>query len=145
LKKEIIVNLRDVQDNLDCLPPSFSDNPQAKLLGVCDAFFTAIDQHTNGSRKHPKFLQVMHDGFWKLAKEIVATRPSFEIGLGCTSDGASSQEISQIPAIPFLAPPSMETEDILLSKGNRKGTKSGNLRIYNIDIYKPFLSRQCGR
>ena len=73
MKKEIIVNLRDVQENLDSLPPSFSDNPQAMLLGVCDAFFTEIDQHTNGSRKYPKFLQIMHDEFWKLAKEIATT------------------------------------------------------------------------
>ena len=35
--------MREVQDELDGLPPSFSDHPQARLLGLCGDFVSEID------------------------------------------------------------------------------------------------------
>lgn len=86
--------MQEVQEDLDRLPLSFSDNPQARLLGICDGFVLEIDQHTNGSPKHPEYLQDMHDEFLKLAEAIRATRPTFEIRPHSTPEPPSSVEVT---------------------------------------------------
>lgn len=71
--------MRNVQHTLDCLPQSFSDDPQTKLLGLCADFAFEIGQHTKGDSDHAKFLQDLHNEFQKFAKEIAETKPNFEI------------------------------------------------------------------
>lgn len=119
--------MREVQDELDGLPVSFSDHPQARLLGLCADFVSEIDEYTNGSTNQPKFLQDMHDEFWKLAKEIVATRPTFEITPKSTTHGVI---ISTAPPMLCVAPPSPVTETLLRSDEKRKGAQLGKTLSY---------------
>lgn len=114
--------MREVQDALDSLPPSFSDHPQARLLGLCADFLSEIDEYTNGSTNQPKFLQDIHDEFWKLANEIAATRPTFEITPKSTTHGVI------IPAAaPMLciSPTPAATETALRSDEKRKRDQLG--------------------
>lgn len=116
--------MREVQDELDGLPESFSDHPQARLLGLCADFVSEIDEYINGSTNQPKFLQDIHDEFWKLANEIAATRPTFEVASKCTTHGVI------IPATaPMLciAPSPAATETVLRSDEMRKRAQSGKL------------------
>lgn len=75
--------MRQVRSDLEDLPKSFMDNPQAHLLGLCNAFTQAIDSYTNGKPNYPSsqptFLQENVINYRALEKEIKRTRPHFEI------------------------------------------------------------------
>jgi hypothetical protein len=104
--------MRKVQDDLDGLPLSFSDNPQAKLLSLCADFISEIDQNTNGSPNQPTFFQDIDKEFWKFNKEIMSTRVGFEISPGSTQPAIVSLPTRE-PAIPVLAPSFLPAGEVL--------------------------------
>jgi hypothetical protein len=83
LKKDLSDKMRKVRSDLEGLPKSFVDNPQAHLLSLCNSFAQAIGSYTNGKPNYPPsrptFLQgnVVH--YRALEKEIKRTRPHFKI------------------------------------------------------------------
>lgn len=96
---------------------------QGSLVFVPISFPKSM-KYTNGSSNQPKFLQDIHDEFWKLANEIAATRPTFEIASKSTTHGVI------IPATaPMLciAPSPAATETVLSSDEKRKREQLGNL------------------
>jgi hypothetical protein len=96
LKMELLNKARQVQGELDRLPQSFAENPQAMLLGLCSEFVSEIGKYTHGNSTHPAFFQDINSEFWSLAQEISDTRPRFEIACGKMKsekkEGAASSE-----------------------------------------------------
>ena len=116
--------MREVQDELDGLPTSFSDHPQARLLGLCGDFISEIDEYTNGSTNQPKFLQDMYDEFWKLASEIAATRLTFQITTKNTTHGMPVIIPAAAPMLCVTPSPAV-TETVLRSDEKRKQAQLG--------------------
>jgi len=71
--------LNTVQDVVNSLPPSYSDNPQGKLLNLCGEFNACIRECITGSESKPSFFETLYNEYENLAKEITATEPKFEI------------------------------------------------------------------
>jgi hypothetical protein len=83
LKKDLSEQMRKVQSELDDLPTSFADNPQAHLLSLCAAFVGEIDSYTNGKPTYPPsqptFIREAMQHYRILEKEIKRTRPEFKV------------------------------------------------------------------
>ena len=47
IKEKASLKMKEVQNNLDNLPQSFSDNPQEKLLAIVNQFHSEVDEWTN--------------------------------------------------------------------------------------------------
>jgi hypothetical protein len=83
LKKDLSDKLRKVHLELDALPKSFEDNPQAHLLSLCGTFIQEIDDYTNGKPNHnpdqSTFLQdaLMHYRIFR--QQVNHTRPHFVV------------------------------------------------------------------
>jgi len=79
--------LQNVESELRNLPPSFADNPQGHVLGICSSFVRDIENYTNGtppvsfpSISTPQsFLRDAAVCYSALEKGIKGTRPRFEI------------------------------------------------------------------
>jgi len=69
----------DVQQRLEQLPHSFVDEPQTKLLALCNDFVSELAEHAVGSPRHPGFLSDLHQVFRNLSAEIRRTRPKFDV------------------------------------------------------------------
>jgi hypothetical protein len=76
--KEVSLKMKKVQDDLDLLPHSFADNPQAGLLALCSEFISETDEYVNGAPNRATFFRELHNQFNKLTKDIMGTRPAFE-------------------------------------------------------------------
>ncbi len=122
--------MRKVQDDLDLLPHSFSDNPQAGLLALCSEFISETDEYTNGTPNHAAFFQELHDEFGKLAKEIIGTRPCFETATTSSSGGQGGimAAFTFVPPSPSL---SMETDLFHESKRNGEPCMKGKKIVFN--------------
>lgn len=79
LIKEVQLSKRNIHQQLDNLPRSFSESPQAMLLNLCNEFTGEIQERVNGSRRPPRFFQQLDAEYHRLAKELTGTRPNFEI------------------------------------------------------------------
>lgn len=83
LKRDLSEKRRKVRSDLEGLPKSFVDNPQAHLLSLCNTFSRAIDSYTNGKPNYPPsrptFLQDNLTNYRALKREIERTRPQFEV------------------------------------------------------------------
>ena len=79
MRREIEAKLSEVQNGLDILPESFSENPQGKLLTLCTEFDSCIRECTTGSEPYSSFFEALYKEFETLSNEITATRPNFEI------------------------------------------------------------------
>jgi len=96
LREELMSMTHDIQQQLEQLPPSFVDEPQTKLLALCNDFVSELGEHAVGSPRHPAFLSDLHQLFRKLSAEIRRTRPQFEV-----------PKISLTPGVLGLYPGSM--------------------------------------
>jgi|SRR5277367_1034496 len=83
LKRDLSEKMRKVRSDLEGLPKSFGDNPQAHLLSLCNTFARAIDSYTNGKPNYPPsratFLQDNLPHYRALKREIERTRPQFDV------------------------------------------------------------------
>ena len=70
---------KKVQEDLDGLPESFADNPQAKLLLLCATFNADIYEYITAKPSRTTFFHNLQDEFWKLESRIMEARPKFEI------------------------------------------------------------------
>jgi hypothetical protein len=68
-----------VQDDLDSLPESFEDSPQAKILHLCGVFNTEVDAYTTAKSEHTSFFQKLEEEFSILEQNLLATKPNFEV------------------------------------------------------------------
>jgi hypothetical protein len=99
LKKDLSDKLRRVHLELDALPKSFEDNPQAHLLSLCGTFIQEIDDYTNGKPSHnpdqPTFLQdaLMHYRIFR--QQVNHTRPRFVVPPAntCAAPSLSALEV----------------------------------------------------
>ena len=101
---------------------------QGSLVFVPISFRKLMNTLT-GARTNRKFLQDIHDEFWKLANEIAATRPTFEIAPKSTTHGVI------IPAAaPMLciSPSPAATETVLRSDEKRKRAQLGKFLSYSL-------------
>lgn len=85
--------MRKVKLDLDGLPKSFADNPQAHLLSLCAAFISDLDSYTNGKPTYPPdqptFIREAAPYYRVLEKEIKRTRPEFKISRPCPTESVS--------------------------------------------------------
>jgi hypothetical protein len=116
--KDVALKMRTVQDDLDLLPHSFDDNPQAGLLALCSEFISQTDEYTNGTPNHPSFFQELHEKFWKLSTEIIGTRPTFETAL---KSSTGEQAILMTAFTVVLPSPPLSTEVEHLTDSKRNG------------------------
>ena len=83
MKGDLADKMRKVRSDLEDLPQSFLNNPQAHLLSLCTMFSQAIDNYTNGKPSYPPsrrtFLQDNLGYYRALEKSIKRTRPQFEV------------------------------------------------------------------
>jgi len=79
LKNRLDLKSREVQQQLDGLPQSFADNPQARLLSLCGEFVSEMVKYVHGDASCPSFFQEINIEFGKLADGILGTRPLFDI------------------------------------------------------------------
>ena len=97
LKKDLSDKMRKVQSDLNGLPKSFADNPQAHLLTLCNAFVQEIGSYTNGKPTYPPnqrtFLRDALRHYRVLEKEIKRTRPQFEVAPSSESAASISLEV----------------------------------------------------
>jgi hypothetical protein len=114
--KEVSLKMRKVQDDLDLLPQSFADNPQAGLLALCSEFISETDEYINGTPDHATFFQELHGEFWKLTQEIIGTRPTFET----TPTSSRAEPVAITNSFAFV-PPSPLTEADRLLEQKRNG------------------------
>ena len=122
--------MKKVQDDLDLLPHSFADNPQAGLLALCSEFISETDEYVNGTPNHATFFQELHNQFCKLTKDIIATRPMFETTP--TSDTGIQMAITNAFAFAPPSPPSPFTEVDRLSEQKRNALQplKGNTIVF---------------
>ena len=67
------------RQELENLPISFSDEPQTKLLGVCNDFVSELSEYVNGATSRQDFLKELMRICRNLSCEIKKTKPYFEI------------------------------------------------------------------
>ena len=79
LEEEIELYRSAVDDELRSLPESFAENPQVKLLALFDEFITCVKDFTKGNESRPEFFKGLYKEFEKLAADITATCPKFDI------------------------------------------------------------------
>lgn len=138
MAQEIEATLSAVQEELCSLPESFAENPQGKLLNLCAEFTACIKECTTGSEWHPKFFEGLYKEFEKLAKDIMGTRPNFEI-----PPKPAQKETSTLAAfpntdyvsIPVPVPSSYSTPAAIAESESRtelevKGEKSGPGQLF---------------
>ena len=75
--------MKKVQSELNILPKSFADNPQANLLSLCATFIQEIDNYTNGKPNpdpnQATFLQDVLQYYKVLKSRVNCTRPRFVV------------------------------------------------------------------
>lgn len=69
-----------VQSELDGLPNSFADAPQAKLLTLCNEFIARIAHCTSGNENQPDLFLKVQAHFRKLKESLSDTKPGFDVG-----------------------------------------------------------------
>lgn len=82
------------QDDLDLLPKSLEENPQAELWSLCMKFIKDVDEFTIGKTRgrdadDKSFLQLCRPLYHNLQEAITRTRPKFQVVSGtddCSDD-----------------------------------------------------------
>jgi hypothetical protein len=104
LKSRLDLKNREVQQYLDSLPPSFSDNPQAMLLSICGEFTTEMAKYIYGDAGYASFFQDIHAEFGKLAQEIRCTKPRFDIPKSAERTNSVVEPKPVLPTFTFRVP-----------------------------------------
>ena len=93
--------MRQVFQDLNGLPKSFTDDPQANLLSLCSAFTQEVDSYTNGNPKErPNQATFLRDALphYRILKDLVSdTRPQFAITPAEPGYDSASSEIATPP------------------------------------------------
>jgi hypothetical protein len=77
--------MRSIRDNLQKLPKSFEDNPQAELWSLCLNFTRAVNEYadgksdTGGNKERSCFLQQSDPHYFNFQADILRTRPKFQV------------------------------------------------------------------
>jgi hypothetical protein len=75
---------RDLRTQLEKLPRSLAENPQAELLNLCARFIKGINQYARGLAEYPEtagssFLQESKQHYRALKEAILRTKPRFQV------------------------------------------------------------------
>jgi hypothetical protein len=76
--------MQSLQDELQGLPKSLEDNPQAELWSLCMAFVKAVDEfasgnpHTQNAEKK-SFLQLCRPLYLLFQEDVIRTQPKFQV------------------------------------------------------------------
>jgi len=89
LRAKVCNARKDRQDELDLLPKSLEENPQAELWSLCMKFIKDVDEFTigktQGTVQDKSFLQLCFPLYHNLQEAISRTRPKFQV-VPCTDD-----------------------------------------------------------
>ena len=98
---------KDRQGELDVLPKSLEENPQAELLSLCMKFVKAVDDFASGQTQgrnidEKSFLQLCRPLYHNLQEAIIRTQPKFRVAprTDCSSDDTSDEDGST--SVPVL-------------------------------------------
>lgn len=77
---------RDLRTQLQSLPRSLAENPQAELLNLCTRFIKGVNQYARGLAVYPdkagsSFLQESKPHYRELKEAILRTKPRFLVEL----------------------------------------------------------------
>jgi hypothetical protein len=72
--------LRQINDALSALPQSYEDNPQPKLVSLCQEFTVKLNEMVEGKGPDRDFQLHMKPHFRNLKALIEATKPNLERG-----------------------------------------------------------------
>jgi hypothetical protein len=70
--------MKKIHEDLDGLPESFEDSPQAKFLHLCRAFNTEVDEHVTAKSSRTQFFRDLQEEFSDLEMQIRKTKPKFQ-------------------------------------------------------------------
>jgi hypothetical protein len=70
--------MKKIHEDLDGLPESFEDSPQAKFLHLCRTFNTEIDEHVTVKSSRTRFFRDLQEEFSELETKIRQTKPKFQ-------------------------------------------------------------------
>jgi len=70
--------MKKIHEDLDGLPESFEDSPQAKFLHLCRAFNTEVDEHVTAKSSRTWFFRDLQEEFSELETKIRQTKPKFQ-------------------------------------------------------------------
>jgi len=82
-----------VEDGLAALPESFAANPQGKLLELCNSFIDCVADCTLGEESDPIFFEGLYEEFGRLSRNILATRPEFDIPKKATRNETAANSL----------------------------------------------------
>jgi hypothetical protein len=136
---DIEKKLQAIQEALDSLPQSFADNPQGKLLNICGEFNARIKEYTIGSESHPYFFQDLYGEFEKLSKEVMSTRPNFEIPQKALQKGTSPIATGATPQSSNPLSYSSDESDSE-SDANHEQHSQGRLFFYEVTDHSHYPS-----
>jgi hypothetical protein len=107
LRMQLTNMAAEIQQSLEDLPLSFSEEPQTKLLALCNRFVSELGEHINGTTRHPEFLSKLYEHFGKLSHQIRGTRPDFNVTKSSTLPHLTQcpSAFGQIEVPESLAPP----------------------------------------
>lgn len=100
LKDELQNKLQEVNERLEKLPESLSDNPQGLLLNLCREFLTDVELRTQRNPAHPQFFKKLYKIFSQLQKSILATKLQFSVDFDDTTSPSSPIPIQAAVLIP---------------------------------------------
>lgn len=87
LREKVSAAMRSLQEELQCLPRSLEDNPQAELWTLCMAFIKAVEDFASGQTQAAQtgkrsFLQHCQPLYHILKEAITRTRPKVKVHSG---------------------------------------------------------------
>ena len=76
--------MRTIREELQKLPKSFEDNPQAELWSLCINFTKSVNEYAGGKSenaelKEKSFLQESDPHYLAFKEAILRTRPKFQV------------------------------------------------------------------
>jgi len=90
------LKMKKIHEDLDGLPESFEDSPQAKFLHLCRAFNAEIDEHVTAQSSRTRFFRDLQEEFSELGTKIRQTKPKFQpVPEETSSTGFGSERIKQ--------------------------------------------------
>lgn len=84
LKARVSEAKQTIQHDLQDLPKSLEDNPQAELWSLCVKFIKSVDDFARGNlhtqdAKIKSFLQLCRPFYVLLQEDIIRTQPKFQV------------------------------------------------------------------
>lgn len=80
LKAKLLSEVQTIREDLQKLPKSFEENPQAELWSLCQSFTKGVSEYADGKSDNAEaacFLQESDPHYMAFKEDILRTRPKF--------------------------------------------------------------------